>query len=91
MTSNLNKTENSNSNIINPIWLSVSEAAKLGGINTKTIRRAIQSKAIKYKVVKNRYFIELGSIIIFLQTTVKLHNKLNQYGLGQYVNNWQDN
>jgi len=73
----------------NPIWLSVSEAAKLGGIQTKTIRRAIQSKAVKYKVAGNRYSISLSSLLLYLNSKTKLKNKLNLYGLGQYIENWK--
>lgn len=69
----------------NPLWLSVSEAAKLGGVNNKTIRRAIQSKRIKYKVINNRYYIELYSMVQYLNAKTKLKNKFNQYGLGQYL------
>ncbi len=77
-------------NISKPIWLSVSEAAKLGGVQDKTIRRAIQSKTITYKVVNNRYAIELASLIKFLYSRTKLKNKLNYYGIGQYINKWKD-
>ena len=76
--------------IVNTIWVSVSEAAKLGGIESKTIRRAIQSKNIKYKIVKDRYLIDFASLIIFLNTRIKLKNKLNLRGLGQYVEKWKD-
>lgn len=72
-----------------PIWLSVSEAARIGGVQTKTIRRAIQYNKIKYKIIGNRYSIDLFSLIIFLQTKTKLKNKLNQLGLGQYVDKWK--
>lgn len=71
-----------------PLWLSVSEAAKLGGITTKTIRRAIQSKSIKYKLVKERYLIDFASVITFLHSNQKLKNKLNNDGLGRYVIEW---
>lgn len=70
------------------IWLSVSEAAKIGGVNNKTIRRAIQSQAVKYKVINNRYFIDFPSIIAYLKLTTKLQNKLNQFGVGRYVKKW---
>jgi len=73
----------------NPIWLSVSEAAKIGGIKTKTIRRAIQAKGVKYKIINNRYFIELASLVNYLGTTTKLHNKLNTQGIGQYIKQWE--
>jgi len=78
-----------NNEINTPIWLSVSEAAKIGGVQTKTIRRAIQYNQIKYKIIGNRYSIDLASLIIFLQAKTKLKNKLNQFGLGQYVDKWR--
>ncbi len=72
-----------------PIWLSVSEAAKIGGVNTKTIRRAIQSEKIKYKIYKDRYLVGLRSLIQFLNSNKKLKNKLNFNGIGQYVKEWR--
>lgn len=76
--------------ILNPIWLSVSEAAKLGGVGDKTIRRAIKfDPQFKYRIVKNRYQIELSSLLVFLNKNTKLRNKLLNSGLGQYVDKWQ--
>jgi len=73
-----------------PIWVSVSEAADLGGVQGKTIRRAIKSDSnLRYKIVKNRYQIELGSLLLFLHKNTKLKNKLQEFGLGQYVKEWQ--
>ena len=73
-----------------PIWISVSEAAQLGGVNTKTIRRAIKSETqLKYKIVKNRYQIEFSSLLFFLNQNTKLKNKLRDFGLGQYVAEWK--
>ena len=73
-----------------PIWVSVSEAANLGGVQNKTIRRALkEAKELKFKIVKNRYQIELGSLILFLHRNTKLKNKLKEYGLGQYINEWK--
>ncbi|MFA5131193.1 MAG: hypothetical protein WC467_02100 [Patescibacteria group bacterium] len=73
-----------------PIWVSVSEAASLGGVQGKTIRRAIKSDPnLHYKIVKNRYQIELGSLLLFFHKNTKLKNKLNEFGLGQYVSEWQ--
>jgi hypothetical protein len=75
-----------------PIWVSVSEAASLGGVQNKTIRRALKtSSELKFKIIKNRYHIELGSLIIFLHRNTKLKNKLKEYGLGQYINEWKAN
>ena len=73
-----------------PIWVSVSEAANLGGVQNKTIRRALkEAKELKFKIVKNRYQIELGSLILFLHRNTKLKNKLKEYGLGQYISEWK--
>jgi len=72
-----------------PIWVSVSEAAGLGGVQGKTIRRAIKLDSnLRYKIVKNRYQIELGSLLSFLHKNTKLKNKLKESGLGQYVNEY---
>lgn len=76
-------------NVSEPIWVSVSEAAKLGGVTDKTIRRAIASNHIKFKVVKDRYSIDLASVIKFLYNNTKLKNKFKQSGLGQYVEKWE--
>ena len=76
--------------VLNPIWLSVSEAAKFGGVKTKTIRRAIQGGILRYKIIKNRYLIDFSSVIHFLLNKTKLRNKLNQHGIGQYIDKWKD-
>lgn len=73
----------------NPLWISVSEAAKFGGITTKTVRRAIQTEKITYKVIKNRYLIDFRSLVLYLHTKTKLKNKLNEFGVGQYIKKWQ--
>lgn len=89
-------TENSDNNtslinhqVLYPLWLSISTAAKLCGVNNKTIRRAVLSHKIIYKIVNNRYFVEFPSLIKFMHSTKKLQNKLNQNGLGQYIAKWQ--
>ena len=74
-----------------PVWVSVSEAASLGGVQGKTIRRAIKSDPdLRYKIVKNRYQIDLGSLLNFCHKNTKLKNKLQEFGLGQYVNEWNE-
>lgn len=77
--------------VANPIWVSVSEAAALGGVQGKTIRRALKDEkgTLIFKIVKDRYQIELGSLIIFLHRNKKLNNKLQDFGLGQYVSEWK--
>ncbi len=76
--------------IYNHLWLTMSESAKVGGINNKTVRRAVQAQSVRYKVVGNRYFIELTSLIKYLFSKKKLINKFSQYGLGQYVDKWKE-
>ncbi|MDD4900784.1 MAG: hypothetical protein PHS62_01565 [Patescibacteria group bacterium] len=89
----INPSDLANNQLLNqaikPIWLSVSEAAKLGGVQTKTIRRAIQYNYVKYKIIGNRYLIDFPTLILYLHTKKKLKNKLNQFGLGQYVDKWK--
>lgn len=85
-----NKVDYTIKEVACPIWVSVSEAANLGGVKNKTIRRALKiSSELKFKIVKNRYQIELGSLILFLHRNTKLKNKLKEYGLGQYINEWK--
>ena len=83
------KLEEKEKKDLNPIWLSVSEAANIAGIGDKTIRRALKDKNIFiYKIVKDRYKIELTSLLNFLNQNIKLKNKFKKYGLGQYVKEW---
>jgi len=78
-----------NNEVISPVWLSVSEAAKVGGVQTKTVRRAIQYNQVKFKIIGNRYLIDFYSLLKYLHTKTKLKNKLNQFGMGQYVDKWK--
>jgi len=77
-------------NIYNQIWLTMSEAAKIAGVNNKTIRRAVLAKKIRYKVAGNRYLIDLASLIKYIISKKKLVNKFMLYGLGQYVEKWKE-
>jgi len=77
---------NPDKEIASPLWFSVSSSAKLGGVDPKTIRRALKNNSdLKYKIVKDRYKIELGSLLFFLNKNIKLKNKLKKNGLGQYL------
>ncbi len=77
------------SKIKQAIWVSVSEAATIGGVNDKTIRRAIKlDPKLQYRIVKNRYQIEVSSLIYFLNKNTKLANKFKDFGFGQYVKEW---
>lgn len=74
---------------LKPIWLSVSEAAKLAGVQTKTIRRGLDSGILKYQVLNNRYRINFTTLVAWIVQNIKLRNKFNKAGLGQYVDKWK--
>jgi hypothetical protein len=85
-----NNKQTSGKEISRPIWVSVSEAADLGGVQDKTIRRAIKTDPnLRYKIIKNRYRIEFSSLLSYLHRNTKLENKLKNFGLGQYVKEWK--
>jgi len=73
----------------NVIRVSVSEAARLFGIDQKTIRRAIKSEQIKYIIVQGRYKINFESLLKWSQEKTTIQNKLTEKGIGQYVDSWK--
>ena len=74
---------------INQIRVSISEAARLFGIDAKTIRRAIKAQEIRYIVVRNRYKLNFESLIKWSQRKTTVRNKSNSNGIGQYVEKWK--
>ena len=72
-----------------PIRVSVSEAAKLFGVSTKTIRDAIKAQTIKYIVVKGRYKINFESLVEWSQAAPARLIKRDRDGIGKYVNQWR--
>lgn len=73
------------------IRVSISEAARLFGVNAQTIRRAIKSREITYVVVANRYKINFESLVKWSQERTTVRNKANKHGIGQYVDKWKIN
>ena len=71
------------------VRVSISEAARLFGVNPQTIRRAIKSKEIKYIVVANRYKINFESLVAWSQQKTTIKNKSNTKGIGQYIDKWK--
>ena len=71
------------------VRVSISEAARLFGVNPQTIRRAIKSKEIKYIVVANRYKINFESLVTWSQQKTTIKNKSNTKGIGQYIDKWK--
>jgi excisionase family DNA binding protein len=73
----------------NIIRVSVSEAGKLFGVSTKTIREAIKAQELRYIVVNNRYKINFESLVAWSQKNKRRATKLERHGIGQFVNQWQ--
>jgi excisionase family DNA binding protein len=71
------------------IRLSVSEAAKLFGVNPLTIRRAIATQEITYAVVAGRYKLNFESLVKWSQRHTTIKNKMMNRGIGQYVEKWK--
>jgi hypothetical protein len=74
----------------NPVWLTMAEAAKLGGIQKRTIKRAIRANAIRYRIVESRYQVDMRSVLLYFFSKKKLWNKLIEFGIGQYVEKWKN-
>jgi excisionase family DNA binding protein len=71
------------------IRISISEAARLFGVNAQTIRRAIKNEEITYVVVAGRYKLNFESILKWSQRKSTIQKKSNTYGIGQYVDRWK--
>ena len=71
------------------IRVSVSEAAKLFGVSTRTVRRAIADGLIAYVVVRGRYKINFEGLVKWSQTRPSVRNKTATTGIGQFVERWR--
>lgn len=71
------------------VRVSISEAARLFGVNGQTIRRAIKDGEITYIVVGGRYKINFESLVKWSQAKTTVRNKSNDRGIGQYVEKWK--
>ncbi len=72
-----------------PIRITISQAANLFGISQKTVRRAIKDQEILYVVVRGVYKINFESMLKWSQSRIKTKNKLENHGIGQYVDKWR--
>ena len=70
------------------IRLSISETARLFGLNAQTIRRAIKAGELPYIVVQGRYKVDFESALKWSQTQTTTQNKLASRGIGQFVDQW---
>jgi hypothetical protein len=87
---NESDTEFLNAQAANPIWLTMSETAKLGGVQKRTIKRALRSGHLKYRIVESRYQVDFRSALLYFFSKKKLWNKLMEFGIGQYVEKWKN-
>lgn len=71
------------------IRVSISEGARLFGVNAQTIRRAIKNQEITYVVVAGRYKINFESLLKWSQQKTGVKKKSDKYGIGQYVERWK--
>jgi len=71
------------------IRLSVSEAARLFGVNSITLRRALKDGEITYVVALGRYQLNFESVLKWSQKRKALQKKLQTAGIGQYVDKWK--
>jgi len=72
-----------------PVKVSISEAARLFGVDQNTIRRAIKRNELRFIVVQGRYKISFESIVEWSQKRVTVKNKLENRGIGQYIEKWK--
>ncbi len=71
------------------IRVSISEAARLFGVNSQTIRRAIKAQELTYVVVSGRYKLNFESLVKWSQHHTTLRNKLAKRGIGQFIDKWK--
>lgn len=71
------------------IRVSISEAARLFGVNAQTIRRAITAQEVTYIIVAGRYKLNFESLVKWSQKHTTLKNKLESKGIGQFVGHWK--
>jgi len=74
---------------MNIVRVSVSEAARLFGVNARTIRRALADGQLTYVVVRGRYKINFQSLVRWSQERPKVKHKAERYGIGQFVERWK--
>ncbi len=71
------------------IRVSISEAARLFGVNSQTIRRAIKAQEVTYVIVSGRYKLNFESLVKWSQRHSTIKNKLVKKGIGQFVDKWK--
>lgn len=86
ITGNIKPSQNKPKEMIR---VSVTEAARLFGVNPLTIRRAISAQEITYAIVGGRYKLNFESLVKWSQKHTTIKNKLANKGIGQFVDKWK--
>ncbi|MBU1203320.1 hypothetical protein KKH39_04750 [Patescibacteria group bacterium] len=73
----------------NIIRISVSVAARLFGVSSKTIRQTIKNEELRYIVVNGRYKLNFISLVEWSQKSTRRKNQLAKEGIGQYIDKWK--
>ena len=73
------------------VRVSISEAARLFGVDQHTVRRAIKNQELRYVVVQGRYKINFESLVKWSQSRTTVKNKTEKRGIGQFVERWKIN
>ena len=71
------------------VRVSISEAARLFGVNTQTIRRAVAAQEVTYVIVAGRYKLNFESLVKWSQRHTTVKHKLANRGIGQFVDKWK--
>jgi excisionase family DNA binding protein len=71
------------------VRISVSEASRLFGLSTKTIRQAIKKNDITYIVTRGRYRLNFESVLSWSQASTRRRNQMSLSGIGRYVDKWK--
>jgi len=74
-----------------PIRVSVSEAAKLFGVSTATIRKALREQELRYIIVQNRYKINFEDLVSWSQKSARRSGQFREKGIGQFATKWHIN
>ncbi len=73
---------------MNDIRVSISEASRLFGVSTKTVRQAIKNEEITYIIVSGRYKLNFKSLVLWSQLSTRRRNLLKNAGIGQFIDGW---
>ena len=68
--------------------LTISEAAKLVGVDALTIRRALKKNEIRHLVIAGRYKIDLADLLVWVRTKSSVVKKMTEHG-SQFVEKWK--